>query len=541
MLTSLVIKASNCASWANKVLRLHAGPILTTAVVMGGAAWLILVLAWPLWLPTQLPQRLDRVTIITPEPELEARPFPQHLDGVGLAWTDQSTPVWDQETGHLTETMRTTMGPSTLSILRYPGTLHADLFSLSATLGPIMSRQPQQNPLTGESAVPMLGLEEFLRICQDLGAVPLVTLNVERDTPNTARQLVRWVMGHPDLPKPLWELGDRPYARHPLAAEIVLDVDTYLARIGPLASAMANTDPDINIGVPIDSPLLSRWGLSPQPTWTARVLRGLPPAITFITLQQTQIPAATGPIDPSLLYLAGMGSYAWIARDLAMLDTLQLSDRPPRPLYITAHAPLFSVGHSVTDRWSASLAGALLTLDWLRVYATHPEQIRGAVYHSLANGRYLGTVRTDGAERPVATAFRLWRHLKNGRWLPLHVTSPTFTVPPHPVHRLSPPGEHPWIRAVASITDQDIRLLAWNVHPDRMAPLRLDWPPLETLKVELTQLAGPRWTSGPDEESAAVLTVTSRDWLDGHWDLPPHSITLFQWPRTPSKPSTPGY
>lgn len=480
------------------------------------------------------PPTLATPTSITPITTNDSAPFPAHLVGAGLAWTDPTPPIGDPHSGDLAPHIRQLLADRPPVMLRYPGWVHADLFHLSDTRFARAQRQLQRHPLNGTLLRPDFGIAEFLTLCRDLHATPLLTLNMHHDTPQSIATLMTWLRAHPEWPKPLWELGDTPYARHPVDAQTFLSVEDYISKMTTLATAISTFDPSAQIGVPVESPLLIHWGLTAQPSWTSRILRALPPSVTFITLQHTTWPAATAPTDPTQLYLAGIASGAWIDRDLQSLRTMWPPDQS-RPILVSAYAPIFSSGFPDTDRWTSGLAGAIVTAEWLRIYAAHHEVI-GAVYAALLNGRYIGTIRSDAQERPVATVFRFWHRMATGRWVPLQIDGPTYRTPSHPVPRLSPPGPHRWVNAVASQTPTALSLLVWNGHPDHWAPLELKWPMTSDTPVNIQMLTGQTWTSGPDDDHPAILQYTTRLWDNGRFMLPPHSLALIQWDTKASSP-----
>lgn len=478
------------------------------------------------------PPSLAQLTTIQPLPRESVRPFPKHLGGSTLAWTDSQSALWDSTAQTFAAPVSLLLQDGATTLLRYPGTQHADLFDLADTLAPESMRRQQLNPLTDSLLTPVFGLEDFMRLCATHRITPLITLNIQDDTPERIRTIMTTLASHPEWPTPLWELGDTPYARHSLVLDRVLTIDSYLNAIPPLIDEIRRHQPQAHIGIPLDSPLLIRWGMTSQPTWTAQVLRSLPAGISFLTIQHMKWPADTGNTPLDALYLAGIASSTWITQDLAYLRTMMPHDHP-LPILVSAYAPLFSLQNQQAERWSSGLAGTILVADWLRAYADSPDII-GATHAALLNGRYLGTIRHDGHERPLATLSRFWHDLEQSDWQALRVNGPAFTAPPHRSPRLAPPGIHSWIRAVGGTTHDTAKLLIINTHPTQWAPVTLQWPTPLSATMTIRTLTGPSLSSGPDDDTPATVTHTQRPWDHGHLSVPPHSLTYLTWASAPS-------
>lgn len=129
-------------------------------------------------------------------------------------------------------------------VLRWPGGILADGFDWRASVGPALARG-ETLASGGRFQTPSLGLDEFLQLCQALGAEPIVQMNLHA-TAAEAADLVQYCNGDAATPMGLlraahghpaaygvthFELGNEPAAGQSGAA--------YRALAGPLADAIA--------------------------------------------------------------------------------------------------------------------------------------------------------------------------------------------------------------------------------------------------------------------------------------------------------------
>lgn len=111
---------------------------------------------------------------------------------VGPDYHDRGAGVWDPEARRPVAEMVELARRSGLSVARWPGGCGTHVFDWKKTVGPVERRPLQQ-----------FGLPEFLRTCEAMAAVPLITLADYHGTAQDAADLVEY-LNAPDDGKHLW-------------------------------------------------------------------------------------------------------------------------------------------------------------------------------------------------------------------------------------------------------------------------------------------------------------------------------------------------
>ncbi|MBI1752509.1 MAG: hypothetical protein HY014_06360 [Acidobacteria bacterium] len=172
-----------------------------------------------------------------------------------------------------------------IRVLRWPGGTLAEGFDWRASVGPMLVRG-ETLASGGRLQTPSLGLDEFLQLCQALGAEPVLQVSLHATTAEAA-DLVQYCNGDADTPMGRmrtahghpaaygvthFELGNEPVAGQSGAV--------YAALAAPLADAMAAADAKAQFSGVVEAsfqeadwlqaqPLLARWnqealGLAPR-------------------------------------------------------------------------------------------------------------------------------------------------------------------------------------------------------------------------------------------------------------------------------------
>lgn len=117
---------------------------------------------------------------------------------------DRGAGIWDPERRRPVPEMVALPRNIGLSVARYPGGCGVHLFDWKRTVGPLESRPEQQ-----------FGLPEFLRCCEAMGAIPLITIADYFGTAQDAADMVEYLNAPADAPHPWAQVRQRDGRRQP--------------------------------------------------------------------------------------------------------------------------------------------------------------------------------------------------------------------------------------------------------------------------------------------------------------------------------------
>ncbi len=334
--------------------------------------------------------------------------------------------------------------------LRYPGGTNADVYHWRAGVGPFSTRGDGEHVFRKQRQKLLFGTGEFLALARQVGAEPVLTVNIPTGTAEEAAGWVRAVNSpgrNSDVvnadrgsssslvPVRFWELGNEPYLREDLRPELTLGISGYIKKAAETALAMKAADPSIQLGVPLRLDRLGTLPLVHFPGFAEAVLRARTLPIDFVALHNGYLPllykggaGGTSP-DRAILFRALMAASGVVESDLAAVRQAWRRWRPDTPLRmaVTEFNGMFTIGGSL-DRYTSSFASALFMADVLRVLASSPDVILANSWSLNGNGVF-GALTSDGDARPAAAVLRAWRNVLSGRVIPLSLTTSAFSSP----------------------------------------------------------------------------------------------------------------
>ena len=157
---------------------------------------------------------------------------------------------WDPE---VVEFMRN----ARLPMLRFPGGNFASGYHWEDGVGPLDSRPVLPNPAWPIIEWNHVGADDWLRLCEIVGAEPLICINAGNGSTDEARRWVEYVNGPPDSPmgrrraanghpEPYgvryWEIGNELYGRWQIG---YTDGEGYALRYADFVAAMRQADPNL--------------------------------------------------------------------------------------------------------------------------------------------------------------------------------------------------------------------------------------------------------------------------------------------------------
>jgi alpha-N-arabinofuranosidase len=350
--------------------------------------------------------------------------------------------IWDEKNHAPTAGLLRILQDYRPGVLRFPDGLGVHGYDWKKTIGPLENRPEWA-----------FGLEEYLLVCRETGAEPLIVVSEYVGGPQDAADLVEylnapatpehpWAMkraanGHPD-PHGVkyFEMGNESWIdyRKNVASAVRpgAEVGKYATE---LARAMKAVDPDILCGVPYNSY---------DSHWDAQVLGHIGPEIDYVVLHLyparyggPRLPETIEPLLMQGVLLGGDQAEQMVLQ--AAEDARQKAGRE-MPLGLTEYNVGLVQQGKPAPRYRYSLAGALMVGD-LAGRLLHPQSpVLLGSYWQWLNG-FFGCVRTVEAARegkdthenpdlrPAHFMFDLWGRRFADELVRVEVDSPRISFP----------------------------------------------------------------------------------------------------------------
>ncbi len=435
---------------------------------------------WSPWLQDQQEAPKPFEVRVSVNPRGSIKPVNRLLLGQNIDWAQGSDDLLNQDTLEFSQSVMEDVFSLNPTVLRYPGGLQAAFYDWSQGTGPMEERGEGLHAQTHANRKIMFGTWELLRLCQRVGAEPLITVNIITGTDQGAAQWVNYTnkgnlkdeAGSPLPEVKYWELGSEPYL---ISGEHALDAAAYARKANRFIEAMRTEDPDIQIGIPLRSEKLgARKNTNPYKNYDETVLKNLTARFDFVSVHNAYFPMLQRDEKPNMddLYRATM------AATLAVADDLDLTRRkiekafPDRkiPFAVTEYNALFSLGQE-TDRLIATPAGALYVADLLRLFAER-DDILLASYWTLSDDWFFGALDKNGMKRPAYDVLRMYSSLLYGEYIPLAIETPKFSSPA----AASVPAYKniPRVVGLATRDGQWVRILLINKDPAQPAGITIE-------------------------------------------------------------------
>lgn len=234
--------------------------------------------------------------------------------------------------------------------LRYPGGTLADSFVWEASIGPLSARA-EMTASFGRRQTASLGLDEFLRLCEQTGATPVLQVNALATTASAAA-LVQYVNGGAGTTMGAlraanghaaaygvhyFEIGNEPSANYAIHGDDANAGADYASLAAPIADAMRAEDPTIAIGGVAHTSFLLASFLPAVPilaNWNDQVFTGAGSIAGKIDFADCHFYSWFGDDpDPAVRAKNELAGGSVLARTLAALAPVT-----GRPAYVTEYA-----------------------------------------------------------------------------------------------------------------------------------------------------------------------------------------------------------
>lgn len=440
-----------------------------------------------------------------------------------------------------------------MPMLRWPGGCFSDGYHWKDGIGPVGERPVRKNlawargdaeetpqgPLEDNA----FGTDEFLRLCEKLGTVPLINVNLGSGTAEEARQWVEYANGgayteygglraengHPaPYGVKYWGIGNESWGRHEIG--YFKSGKAYAEKYLEFARAMKSADPNIKLLAVGATPALESWNMEVLQS-AGKEMDHLSLHIYFPGL--VIVPTWKG--KPKREYYGIMAAGRELDIFLDAFDEQIRKYSPPGADVRMAldEWNLWWNGRQIVRAEDYEFSAGLFTADVLMRLLRRGDRIAYANFAQLVN--VLGLVITDHDGGMYFTggyyAFKLFSNLRGDRLIHTDVESPTFKNQEYGI--VTPKKDNPLLEAVA-LTDKErntLELVVLNKHYDNEIETKIEFKDFSASSpCPITEINAPSPHSRNTFEKPDVIRLTYVDDCltpkGSDYSFPPHSITL---------------
>jgi len=348
---------------------------------------------------------------------------------------------WDPDKGAPVARVVTQSKAVGTSMFRYPGGCLAHNFDWRKTVGPGAKKNGW-----------LFGLDEYLSLCQAIGAIPLITVSdyalPADQMPENAAELVEylnspanaahpWAMkrkelGHPAPYNVMWfELGNESmHGNHRVLPHRQYTAEQYAAYAKATAAAMRRVDPGIKIGiVTVSGP-----GTDVNCDWNRTVVQLAGASADFVVIHMYVPQEPRSGVPENVLMQSMMVAPQHVEERLREYhQMIQQQLGHDLPLAITE----FNGALDQSDKpYRFSFGDALECADLLRVFLEPELNVALANYWNFLNG-YYGMLRTTESspngtpetEEPAFPLYRMWAEHFGSQLLKVDLQAPRAEFP----------------------------------------------------------------------------------------------------------------
>jgi len=419
---------------------------------------------------------------LTIDPGKKLGPANRRLLGNNIQWPNGGDGVLAANGAELDQRLVNEMiRPLGATVLRFPGGVFSDTYHWRDGMGPLEARGQNDLAFSRSQQKVLMGTQEFLELCEALGAEPLITVNVVTGTAQEAADWVRLVnvqglvsrLTGKRLPRvDYWEIGNEPYLKLEGREDLWVPPADYARRADSFIALMRSIDPAIKVGIPLRSDTIGGIPAVHYPGFNDTVLSSLKAVFDFAALHNAYMPLVIdGQGKDEQLFLATAAASEEVKKDLAATRAQLARHRPGQKilLAITEYNALFGFPGQPFERYLATPGGAFFVADLLCMLAGEPD-ILTADFWSLSDNWYFGAVKNLGAGRPAYPILKEFSALLRGEQVETRLTTAGgVSLQTPPVGLVPAQSALPPLVARAVSDNGQIRGVLVNRHPSRPA------------------------------------------------------------------------
>jgi alpha-N-arabinofuranosidase len=462
------------------------------------------------------------------------------LEEPGTVWLDQSLlfPAdhidgWDPE-------VVAYMRDARLPLLRFPGGNFASGYHWQDGIGPLDSRPAEPNPAWFGVEWDHVGTDEWLGLCELVGAEPLICVNAGDGTPEEAAAWVEYCNG--DIATPMgalraanghpepyrvkrWEIGNELYGSWQIGHT---DAQGYAERYADFHAAMAAVDPDLEfIACGYDA------------AWNRTVVRRNPTTVRSFsvhTLPGSHIPEEADPLEVYLELMGFLESYPTeLRRRAAPMAEVGI---PPKlaitELQIFTKSSKLPNNKTLTEAlWTAGIYNLAIRSGGAIELVTHS----ALVNHGGGLEKLFGVVYPD----PVWWTTHLYSTMSGSQPVAVEVAGSAFSTEGRWFPRVE---DVPYLDAVALLdpAGEELTLLVVNRHPESTLAAQISVRDFQLSgEVLVSLLSGESFmarNSWDDSETVRLEETVLSATASFIHEFPPHSLTVMRLRQGEAAPTS---
>lgn len=432
-----------------------------------------------------------------------------------------------------------------IRVVRYPGGCCVHGFEWKKTVGPVTKRPNYK-----------FGIPEFLQWCQDIGAIPVMTVSDYACTPEEAGELVEFLNapaddshpwakkraegGHP-LPYRVkyFELGNETYhGNHDMVPFRAMNASEYNTWVLGCTKAMRKADEKISVGVVLKHE---------DNDWNENVLKGTKDAADFVIYHAYSIglwseSAAAFAVDRIMRgCLVGADQFEQNLKDISSM-TVRLTGRKI-PIAVTEYNTACVQEKPIPYRWT--YGSAFFNADFFRVMLKTENNVLMGNYWQYINS-YWGMLQSSSEaennmlagkdvrwkKMPAFYAFRLWGQHTGEKIVSTTIQSPKIDFEGYGNLR---PASRDAITAFASMRNdgKTICLMVFNRHPANPMSVTISFKDMAISSARMWRMNSEHLTNmnyvrETAKETVSDASVPIAEGVISGLVLPKHSITALE-------------
>jgi alpha-N-arabinofuranosidase len=480
--------------------------------------------------PPSTPIVSKRILTCEVQADQPVGPVPPGVFGTNVEWFNNGNGLVNDR-GQFDGQLVRLAGEQGITLVRFPGGTLSDFYHWKNGIGPQDRRPTSPHGSDSGRSVNRFGTPELMKFCGQIGANPLLTVNVGTGTPEEAAAWVAYCNqpGHAEraadgFPEPfgvkLWEVGNELYlSGNDVERSITMPPEQYAARFLAFAKAMRAVDPRISL-MAIGTAPSTRIPISKYENWSETVLRMAAAEIDYVAVHNAYFPM----LAPMQVYKTQQVYEAlWASPESVSRSLTQLAQT------IAAHEKGRDIGIAITE-WGVfysflaptwvdqvkTLGSAVYVGRIVQVFLSHPK-VRVANYFKFTDRTFMGWVSYAGETKVPYHVIELFRKHFGKDLVRVRMDSPTYQTP---ALALVPAESNvPLLTAAASVDKENGRLYV-NI-------VSRSWNTIHNVRLSLKGFK-------PSSNMAKVWAIEGPSVLSNNGrDLPPE----WPWPYVELEPS----
>lgn len=494
---------------------------------------------------------------ITVDPKSTGSRVSPLLFGCGVEWPENGNGIYNPANRRNRPEVVAALKKSGVTTLRFPGGILADYYNWRDGIGPMATRPKRANPMDGKVYANNFGTDEFIALCRQVGAEPLITLNAGTGTLEMALSWQKYFRDK-GMPVKYFEVGNEIYLAEPRQPATIPGNDKriyktaaqYASLFREWAPALRAADPQCLVGA-----IAGTYNTSKENKgWLDTLLSNAGSQADFLALHNAFAPI-TSPgykfteesrrVDA---YRAMYTATVYSGEDMRTVRGRLRSANPASTgrLAITEHFPLFGSGGSQSELLhildqSRTLAAGIYTASVLH---TMMRQSVWMAHYNLALSPWFGALLQDSSsgliENPHYYVFHLLRDFASSAMARAEVAGPSFNSPA--VGVVASGVNTPVLDAVAAVGADGLRLSVINRDLFKIVNAAITVPLAGyTAQAAVKRFGGSaphaikgKPLSGSAADRSAELGISNSVWngrSGAPYAFPPLSVTQFFWTK----------